>query len=485
MKPERSLRLAVMVLALLLPMMAAAAEHAKPAPASEASPPMVLAYADRQSLFPGEMFVLHLAVEEGQTPVRGRVLVSRVGADHDTLADKVWQGPMVEVQPQPLPPLGAAMGMLWEHSKVPVETAPHWRSGVYLAHFQREDGAIQPAMAVVVVGNPRRDGQILLKLDTNTWQAYNGSGGGSFYAREGLPRRYLPIISFHRPDKAGLYWAWSHDYVLWLEHFAAQQGLTLDYATNHDIHQHPEQVDLYPLMINLGHDEYWSAEEYAAVERRIHTLGKNTLFLGANIGYHRVTYLDATDTGTTVPGAQLLCLPNLRTRPDPNNSLHKSRFRDEGQPESHLLGIAYDNSHFPRGAHRGEALQVAAATHRLFTGTGLNQGDKLPGLLGYEWDLIPAPWRWGRTTRPFLRPGTTLDVLFRGRATNKHNKNVYMHSVYYESQAGAKVFSAGTLQWSWGLGRPDVRHPGFMRFNANLIRDFLQPLTPPSHPALP
>jgi len=58
-------------------------------------------------------------------------------------------------------------------------------------------------------------------------------------------------------------------------------------------------------------------------------------------------------------------------------------------------------------------------------------------------------------------------------ATDVWGRKGLAEAVYFESEAGAKVFSAGTIRWSWGLGRPGFIQPGFVRFNENLIRTML------------
>ena len=46
-------------------------------------------------------------------------------------------------------------------------------------------------------------------------------------------------------------------------------------------------------------------------------------------------------------------------------------------------------------------------------------------------------------------------------------------AVYFVSEAGAKVFSAGTIRWPWGLAKPGFEQPSFQKFNRNLVLDFL------------
>jgi hypothetical protein len=66
-------------------------------------------------------------------------------------------------------------------------------------------------------------------------------------------------------------------------------------------------------------------------------------------------------------------------------------------------------------------------------------------------------------------------VLFTGTPVDVEGKPGKAESVYFVSPAGAKVFSAGTIRWTWGLGKPGFENAPFRAFNENLIRDFLGP----------
>src|SRR4051794_9670709 len=60
-----------------------------------------------------------------------------------------------------------------------------WQPGCYTAHFH-EEGQAEPYynLVQVIVRPPAPSGDVLVKLGTNTWQAYNEWGGHSFYPSE-------------------------------------------------------------------------------------------------------------------------------------------------------------------------------------------------------------------------------------------------------------------------------------------------------------
>ena len=84
--------------------------------------------------------------------------------------------------------------------------------------------------------------------------------------------------------------------VEWLEQLARELGLTVHYATDFDIHLNAEYTKNYPLVISVGHDEYWTKEEFTHMYDRIFVHGKNTLFLGANTAYWQIRYADVNAT---------------------------------------------------------------------------------------------------------------------------------------------------------------------------------------------
>jgi len=66
-----------------------------------------------------------------------------------------------------------------------------------------------------------------------------------------------------------------------------------------------------------------------------------------------------------------------------------------------------------------------------------------------------------------------LQVLFTGTPVDLNGKTGKAEAVYFISEAGAHVFSTGTIRWAWGLGKPGFEREQFKRFNENLFRYFL------------
>ena len=122
-------------------------------------------------------------------------------------------------------------------------------------------------------------------------------------------------------------------------------------------------------------------------------------------------------------------------------------------------------------------------SHPLFARTGYRHGDAIGDIIGYERDNTdPSPKKnrfWDeRTSRiPFL-PKEKIHVLFSGQPIDKFGKKGKAEAVHFESDAGAKVFSSGTIRWPWGLTKKGFQQDAFKQFNRNLIEVFLEKIPP-------
>ena len=66
-----------------------------------------------------------------------------------------------------------------------------------------------------------------------------------------------------------------------------------------------------------------------------------------------------------------------------------------------------------------------------------------------------------------------LNIVFEGDVLTHDGKKGLAQSVYFESDAGAKVFSAGTIRWAWGVGKNSFANDNARQVNENLIKEFL------------
>jgi hypothetical protein len=436
----------------------------------------IWAYVDRHGIRPGEPLSVMAAAGPGQPTRRVRLEVFRVSAGAPT---PVWTSDFVDVPYRGPTASGAAIGPGWPPTFTALDTAA-WAPGCYTADIVEQTTATRDVKAAFwVVTNPRRSGAVLLRLGTNTYQAYNDWGGHSLYPSDDDETRGL-VVSFDRPTPPAFF---EYDVFLvqWLEGLAASLG-GVDYATNFDVHRDPTLIEPYPLVLTSAHDEYWSGEEYDAFRRRIFKLGRNTAFLGADAAYCQVRYGDLNrPPGGADLGRQLVCYKTAADpivpragRLDPRR-LVTSQFRDGGRrPETMLMGGAYQNWFEPDGPQT-PVYRVVRADLPFFAGTGWRAGDAAAAVVGYEWDNRDPDgdgarlWDARRSLDPAIDRGA-VEVLFRGEATGDDGRPGVAEATLFRSPAGAQVFNAGSVRWAWGLGKPGFANPAFQRFNENLIR---------------
>lgn len=439
-------------------------------------------YVDKHGILPGEPFNVMLSTGPAVPTMRGRLVFFRISHRGNGFLP-VWTSQPIEISHQPVSRTAASVGANWPPTLEIIDTAG-WSPGYYSADFVEDATRISDIqVAQIIVINPARSGTVLLRLSTNTYQAYNSWGGHSLYPSDDEEKRGA-MVSFDRPTPPSFF---EYEVYLarWLEALGAQIGFGVDYAANFDVHRHPEMIERYRLVISGSHDEYWSKEEFDSFEHRIFKRGGNTIFFGANAAYFQVRYADLNrpPDGTDL-GRQMVCYKSLtdpiaqrQTALDPA-LLVTARFREDARrPEAMLMGVAYQ-SWFRAIEELRYPYYVVRADLPLFDGTGWNEGDVAADVVGYEWDNRDPKGDGARLwdaeqSRIAELPLDKVVVLFRGHPTDEDGKPGMAEAVYFESAAHAKVFSAGSVRWAWGLGKPGFASDSFKRFNENLIRDFL------------
>lgn len=447
----------------------------------------VWGYVDRHSITPGETFHLMLSIDPIGKPAHGHIEIYRIGYYSDRDRIEVWRSSTITVKRQKVYDTAGIIGPGWPASlsNIPTKT---WQSGYYTVDFANLDGKRDANIAYIVVTPSQLNGDILVKLSTNTYQAYNEWGGSSFY-KSRLTGAFGNMVTFDRPTFSEFF-RWEYFYVLWLEQLARELDLTVHYVTDFDIHQNAEYTKRYPLVISVGHDEYWTKEEFSHMYERIFVHGKNTLFLGANTAYGQVRYADVNSTlPETFQGRQMICFKNnvdpitFKTGQDIMLDATGLFHAKNRRPEIMLMGASYE-SYFRRSSNKRFPYYVATNNlrHPIFAHTGYRQGDNIGDLIGYEWDNTdPSPeknryWDEGASRIPFL-PKEKIHVLFSGKPVDLFGKQGKAEAVYFESDAGGKVFSSGTIRWPWGLTKEGFQQDAFKQFNRNLIEVFLQEST--------
>jgi hypothetical protein len=265
-------------------------------------------------------------------------------------------------------------------------------------------------------------------------------------------------VSFDRPYADSVHWRnlWYDEYPL--VRFLERNGVDVSYATDADVSRDPASLRRHPLVIFAGHGEYWTKDERDAAEAA-RDAGVNLAFMGANMVYWQVRYVDG---GSTMVG--------YKSAADPiaDKTLTTDRFRDLAtpRPECSLIGVQYDGTSWDVDAdHPDDAFGVVDASlgNPWFAGTGFAPGATVADSVGYEWDKIT--------------PGCATPPLTRLFHWNGAEGLQGADSVTYTAPSGARVFAAGTLQWAQALDGwrqftpPVASDPRMERFTLNLLSD--------------
>ncbi|PWU45474.1 hypothetical protein DLJ46_21320 [Micromonospora globispora] len=426
-------------------------------------------YASATSVAPGESIDFHVAVNPAG---RYRISIHRLGWYGGAGARTVRTSPEFDGVPQPVPPADPVTGTIacgWPVSwtlRVPED----WTSGLYQAVFTSADG--WRACTPFVVRDDRRAAALCVVLPVTTWQAYNqwpvdGRSGKSLYNGFAPNRRRDPQlrareVSFDRPyadDGIPIQLTRDHDAIQWLE----RNGYDVSYATSFDLHSGRLDPTRHRGIVFAGHDEYWSAEMRRAAERAV-VAGRSLAFLGANSVYWHIRVRPAADGR---PERVIACAKAI---PDPGQDAVGAtvKWRSLGQPEQALVGVQYN------GIVDGpQPLVVRAADHWFWAGTGVADGDRIPGVVGGEADgLNPdAPRPAGAATTLSVSP-------YRTREGGQQVQNTHL----YETPQGGLVFATGTLCWTMALNRPGHRDERIQRATAKVVNRIVGRRRPPVRP---
>jgi hypothetical protein len=248
------------------------------------------------------------------------------------------------------------------------------------------------------------------------------------------------MVSFDRPyalgDGAGDFLALEYPLVS----LAESLGLDVSYMTDIDHHEHPEALLNHRAVFSMGHDEYYSLTMRDAL-KSARDRGVNLAFLGANAIYrhirfspspvgldrHEINYRRASED--PLSGTDDVDV-TVDWRDPPNNN-----------PESELIGNYYQCN--PVKAD----MVVVNPTNWLFAGTGVAAGQRLPDVVGSEYDRydpsVPGP--------------PNVEILTHSPLTCQGLPD-HADATYYSAPSGAGVFASGTINF---VGHIDVNcQPG-------------------------
>jgi N,N-dimethylformamidase beta subunit-like, C-terminal len=365
-----------------------------------------------------------------------------------------------------------------------LKTDSHWVSGMYMAKLTASSGK-QAYIPFVIRSS--RPADFAFIHTANTDEAYNQWGGTSLYVdlTNKLHARRAFKVSFDRPFQqntgAGQFFWWEYPMVRWLE----KNGYDVSYLSDTDIQNPPYPLRSYRALLIVGHSEYWSKQMRDNLEAAVNN-GVNLGIFAANSIYWQVRYEPRSSGTSPIPERVLVCYKDKRSDPfyGKNNSLVTVQFREGplNRPEQSLLGAMYGG--WWDHKQPGFPWVVADASSWVFAGTGLKNGDSLPGLVGYEYDKVyfgfPTP------------PG--LDILSVSPVVDAYKNHDVANATLYTARSGARVFDAATFYWSLGLASSSSSvSKATQKITENILQNFLtaggksqsmRPLRPVSEPDL-
>jgi hypothetical protein len=349
---------------------------------------------------------------------------------------------------QPDPPVGPkrVRDCQWEpcaELSIPAD----WVSGVYLGKLTAERGGWQSYVIFIVRDERRAD--FLFQCSDNTWQAYNRWPSQFALYDDGQTEWYWGpdvAVSFNRPygkycqildaplsTGSGEWFLWEFPFAYWLE----AQGHDVTYISNLDTHRSAEHLLRAKGMLSVGHDEYYSIEMFNHLKAAI-ARGQNLGFFSGDTCCGRILFsADSSGQRDRVFERVGVYGPPGGMRPFAS----MERLPHDRPYANELVGA------HSTGAVTGGADWICAAPdHWVFAGTGMKQGEGIPGLVGWEWHGDPAPI-----------PG--LEIIATGptqSAPGQLNGGIYTATVYPGPKRNF-VFNASTCWWADGLSAP----PGY------------------------
>ncbi|WP_258068531.1 DUF4082 domain-containing protein, partial [Arthrobacter sp. N199823] len=339
-------------------------------------------------------------------------------------------------------------------------------SGVYVALLKRQDNG-NSSHITFIVRNDASHAQVVFQTSDPTWQAYNTYGGADFYQGAAIGRAFK--ISYNRPvvtrgDVDGRDAYFSSEYAM--VRFLEQNGYDTTYIAGVDTDRHGTLLTNHKVFLSVGHDEYWSGAQRANITAAANA-GVNLQFLSGNDDYWRTRYEASTTDNSTYRTITSYKETWSNAKIDPaadwTGTWRDPRFASPanggGIPENALSGTIYMSNYTDLPV----TVSAAEGKTRLWRNTALTSlaaGTKAalaPRTVGYESNEdLDNGFRPAGLIRLSTTVGSTPQYLQDyGNAvlpgTTTHNITLYKNA------AGALIFSAGSVQWSWGL---DQTHDG-------------------------
>jgi len=381
-------------------------------------------------------------------------------------------------------------------------------SGVYFARIYRTDGTAGANQIPFVVTDNSSHSDVVFMTADETWQAYNDWGGYSVYTGNATgspwccsaqnPGRAVQV-SYNRPFATRADTPFGQDFFFYAEfpmvQFLEKNGYDLSYVSQIDVAQSGAATMLqqHKVFMNVGHSEYFDAADRANITAA-RDAGVNLTFLAGNTMWWKTRW--ANSQYGSEPYRTLVTyketLDSARTDPsDPptwTGAWRDMRFSPpaDAQPENSLTGQLWKVNccSYP------DQVPAAYSKLRLWRNTAVAS---LPSVLTYTMPPETLGYEWDSDVDNGFRPAGEIDM---SRTCAKVQELLYTVTeefvsdnacnslTLYRAASGALVFSAGTVQWAWGLASNhdgDSQNPpdtAMQQATVNLLADMgAQPTT--------
>jgi hypothetical protein len=369
------------------------------------------------------------------------------------------------------------LGLNWGSGHV--VTIPNaWHSAMY--ELIVNNGVEVYSEFVAIKSNkPGSYSKVLVLDDSTTNMAYTPIGGKSLYGFNSSNYQAATRVSFERPAGRGQ-WNEVRQFVAWLD----ANGIAYEAASMMDLQRNPALLKNYNLVMIVGHNEYWSKTMRDAWDSYLAS-GGNAAIFGGNTMWWQVRFNMQTK--------QMICYKDPYA--DPLLNIDNSRVTSNwygypvNRPENTSIGVSFrhggyhdytDNGvqHYVKdgagddGSNGG--FRVSDATHWIFNGTGLKNGDvfgRQYTVAGYEVDgalfkmLNGMPVVTGADGTPLNFKIAAITPAYAVNAPsgiedvipNNYQKHGWATiGVFQPFAKGGTVFVAPTVDWGEGLNEAPV-----------------------------
>ncbi|MEX2512153.1 MAG: N,N-dimethylformamidase beta subunit family domain-containing protein [Cyclobacteriaceae bacterium] len=324
-----------------------------------------------------------------------------------------------------------------------------WLSGVYLGKLrtlpENENEPYWESYILFIVKDTR-EADLLFQCSDNTWQAYNrwpnnysiythpkGVQGPwakvSFDRPYGRQAQFTGIVNDPLSFGSGEFISFERPFSYFLE----QHGYDVTYCSNSDMLT-PDRGLKTKVFLSIGHDEYWDIRQFKSVAV-LKEKGVNLMFFSGN----SVCWVSPfTESKSGNPNGRIFRAGPYGANNDYALNREKSfgPFPERGPDEGLLMGVRNIQP-----INGGGDWIVKKPDHWMFEGTGMQLGDRIPGLIGWEFHGDAASI-------------DGLEVVAEGTAWQGGVNPSKWQSVIYPGPNKNFIFNASTIFWAQGLSSP-------------------------------